>query len=122
MLYKCECLTNLNDDVIVCRRQPLKRSKGVAIYFISLYYKVSIFLSFLLFTMVSAAEATEIDNHFKQRLQQSQERWAARGKDARIAANNARLAKNPWREVTGLKFLVNEAKTPGTRPFAVGFA
>jgi hypothetical protein len=72
--------------------------------------------------MVSAAEATEIDNHFKQRLQQSKERWAARGKDARIAANNARLAKNPWREVTGLKFLVNEAKTPGTRPFAVGFA
>lgn len=72
--------------------------------------------------MVSAEEVAEIDRHFKQRLEYSKLRWAARGRDARIAAYQARIAKPSWRQLTGIQFFMHEAAHPGNRPFAWGFA
>jgi hypothetical protein len=70
--------------------------------------------------MVSAQEIAEIDSHFKQRLEYSKLRRAARGRENRIASQNARFAKGGWRTLTGIQFFVHEAKLPGTRPFAIG--
>ena len=71
--------------------------------------------------MVSPQEIAQIDYEFKQRLEYSKLRRAARGKEHRLAAHNARLSKGGWRTLSGIQFFIHEFNHPGTRPFAIGF-
>jgi hypothetical protein len=71
----------------------------------------------------SQAKYAEINNYFKERMAESKSIRAARGKDARIAAQAAKAASGvkTWRQMKGLPLLVHEMKHVGNRPFTVGF-
>jgi hypothetical protein len=73
--------------------------------------------------MVSEAAAADINAYFRSRLDQSRKTWAARGKDARIAALNARAAQSPptWRQLKGVNLMLHEIGHVGNRPFMIGF-
>lgn len=68
-----------------------------------------------------AAKAAEIKAYFEKRMEESKKIWAGRGKEAQIAAHQARLAKPSWRHLTGTNLMMHEIKHVGNRPFAWGF-
>eukprot|EP00542_Grammatophora_oceanica_P011605 CAMPEP_0194043810 /NCGR_PEP_ID=MMETSP0009_2-20130614/15383_1 /TAXON_ID=210454 /ORGANISM="Grammatophora oceanica, Strain CCMP 410" /LENGTH=112 /DNA_ID=CAMNT_0038688151 /DNA_START=81 /DNA_END=419 /DNA_ORIENTATION=- len=69
------------------------------------------------------AKYEEISAFFKQTMEDRKKLWATRGKDARIEAMKKRLADpTDWRNKTGMKFMVQEMKYIGNRPFVYGFA
>ena len=72
--------------------------------------------------MVSQAEVAEINTYFRNRMEESKKIWASRGKDARIAAQNARAAGPPtWRQLKGIPLVLHEIGHVGNRPFMIGF-
>ena len=65
----------------------------------------------------------EVNTYFRQRMEESRKIWSTRGKDARIAAAEARKAGPPtWRQLRGVPLMMHEIKHVGNRPFAWGFA
>jgi hypothetical protein len=74
--------------------------------------------------MADSAKYEEVTNYFKERMEVSKKIAAARGKDARIAAHQAKLAsgKQTWRQMTGVKLMAHEISHVGNKPFMVGFA
>ncbi|KAL3784587.1 hypothetical protein ACHAWO_007543 [Cyclotella atomus] len=73
--------------------------------------------------MVSQAEVAEINTYFRNRMDESKKIWASRGKEARIAALNARAAQSPptWRQLKGVPLMLHEIGHVGNRPFMIGF-
>lgn len=69
----------------------------------------------------------EVNSQFKADMEafktETQKISAARGKEGRIAAHQARLAgPETWRRMSGIKLMIHEVKHVGNRPFAWGFA
>mmetsp|Transcript_23618 Transcript_23618/g.32986 ORF Transcript_23618/g.32986 Transcript_23618/m.32986 type:complete len:117 (-) Transcript_23618:292-642(-) len=69
----------------------------------------------------------ELNAQFKTDMEafktQTQKISAARGKEGRIAAHQARLAgPETWRRMSGVKLMMHEMKHVGNKPFAWGFA
>lgn len=73
---------------------------------------------------MSEAKYEEVTNYFKERMSQSKAVAAARGKEARIAAAQAKAASGvkTWRQMTGIKLMAHEISHVGNRPFMIGFA
>lgn len=73
---------------------------------------------------MSEAKYEEVTNYFKERMAQSRAVAAARGKEARIAAAQAKAASGnkTWRQLTGARLMAHEMSHVGNRPFMVGFA
>eukprot|EP00566_Odontella_aurita_P024036 CAMPEP_0113569908 /NCGR_PEP_ID=MMETSP0015_2-20120614/24672_1 /TAXON_ID=2838 /ORGANISM="Odontella" /LENGTH=107 /DNA_ID=CAMNT_0000472625 /DNA_START=54 /DNA_END=377 /DNA_ORIENTATION=+ /assembly_acc=CAM_ASM_000160 len=65
----------------------------------------------------------EVNEYFQKRMEESRSVWAKRGKEARIAAYNQRLAEGPktWRQMKGMPLIIHEIKHVGNRPFMWGF-
>eukprot|EP00541_Cyclophora_tenuis_P002177 CAMPEP_0116544242 /NCGR_PEP_ID=MMETSP0397-20121206/2007_1 /TAXON_ID=216820 /ORGANISM="Cyclophora tenuis, Strain ECT3854" /LENGTH=101 /DNA_ID=CAMNT_0004068429 /DNA_START=26 /DNA_END=331 /DNA_ORIENTATION=- len=66
-------------------------------------------------------EAAKFTESLKQQVEESRKKWASRGKEARLAAQQARLAKSSWRNLSGMNLMVHEIRHVGNRPFAWGF-
>lgn len=73
-------------------------------------------------TMDDAAKKAEIETFFKQEMENSKKIWQMRGKEARIAANEARKSAKTWRNLKGMELMVHEASHIGNRPFVMGLA
>ena len=73
---------------------------------------------------MDAAKVEEITKFFEERLATSKKIAASRGKEARIAAHQAKMAsgKQTWRQMSGIKLMAHEVSHVGNRPFMVGFA
>jgi hypothetical protein len=73
---------------------------------------------------MSEAKYEEVTNYFKERMAQSRAVAAARGKEARIAAAQAKAASGnkTWRQLSGARLMAHEISHVGNRPFMVGFA
>eukprot|EP00567_Pseudictyota_dubia_P015431 CAMPEP_0197446970 /NCGR_PEP_ID=MMETSP1175-20131217/11750_1 /TAXON_ID=1003142 /ORGANISM="Triceratium dubium, Strain CCMP147" /LENGTH=108 /DNA_ID=CAMNT_0042978147 /DNA_START=24 /DNA_END=350 /DNA_ORIENTATION=- len=65
----------------------------------------------------------EVNEYFQKRMAESRAVWAKRGKEARIASYNKRLAEGPqtWRQLRGMPLVFHEIKHSGNRPFMYGF-
>jgi hypothetical protein len=73
--------------------------------------------------MASQPNYEEVNSYFRQRMEESRKIWATRGKDARVAAAEARKAgPQTWRQLRGVPLMMHEIKHVGNRPFAWGFA
>ncbi|KAL7475389.1 hypothetical protein ACHAW6_001304 [Cyclotella cf. meneghiniana] len=72
--------------------------------------------------MVSRAEVSEINAYFRNRMEESKNLWAARGKEARIASQNSRATGPPtWRQLKGVPLMLHEIGHVGNKPFMIGF-
>mmetsp|Transcript_5787 Transcript_5787/g.9143 ORF Transcript_5787/g.9143 Transcript_5787/m.9143 type:complete len:104 (+) Transcript_5787:201-512(+) len=72
--------------------------------------------------MDDAAKKLEIENFFKQQMETSKKTWEMRGKEARIAAHQARQSVKTWRNMKGMELMIHEAGHAGNRPFVMGLA
>ena len=73
---------------------------------------------------MSEAKYEEVTNYFKERMAQSRAVAASRGKEARIAAAQAKAASGnkTWRQLSGARLMAHEISHVGNRHFMVGFA
>ena len=67
-------------------------------------------------------EYEEVNAYFRQRMEDSRKIWDTRGREARVAAHQARLGGSSWRQMRGMPLMMNEIGHIGNRPFMVGFA
>mmetsp|Transcript_57494 Transcript_57494/g.122017 ORF Transcript_57494/g.122017 Transcript_57494/m.122017 type:complete len:111 (+) Transcript_57494:105-437(+) len=71
--------------------------------------------------MLTEAEVSEINTYFKAQMAEKQKIWAARGKDARMAAITKKASGTPtWRQMSGMRLMMHEIGHVGNRPFMVG--
>jgi hypothetical protein len=74
--------------------------------------------------MADNAKYEEVNNYFKERMAESKKIAASRGKEARIAAAQAKKASGvqTWRQMSGVRLMAHEISHVGNRPFMIGFA
>jgi len=72
--------------------------------------------------MADAKKYEEVNNYFKQRMEESRKIWATRGKEARLKAHAERMAgPKTWLQKSGVSFFVHEVTHVGNKPFMYGF-
>mmetsp|Transcript_34933 Transcript_34933/g.53570 ORF Transcript_34933/g.53570 Transcript_34933/m.53570 type:complete len:102 (-) Transcript_34933:169-474(-) len=63
----------------------------------------------------------DVINMLRAETEANRAKWQARAPEVRAAARDARMAKDTWRQMSGLKLVFHEMASPGLRPFATGF-